>query len=98
VTGSRDRGLQPERTDLAWHRTTFSAAACSVLLLHTGVRTGSAWALAPGLLVAAVAAVTAWTGSRERGRTSRGHPRRRLLLLIGMAMTAACLSASALLG
>ncbi|WNI14866.1 DUF202 domain-containing protein [Actinacidiphila sp. ITFR-21] len=36
----RDPGLQPERTQLAWRRTTLSCAVAAVLALRQALRTG----------------------------------------------------------
>ena len=67
-----DRGLQPERTALAWQRTGLSAAVAAALLLRSGLLDGSAFALAAaGSALAAF--VLAWLTGR-RARTS-GTPR-----------------------
>lgn len=92
MTGSRDPGLQPERTELAWRRTALSAAACSALLLHTAARSGWGFGVIPGVLTAVVALAVAVAGRRR----SRGGGR--LHLLIGVVLTIACLSATTLLG
>ncbi|MEU9478358.1 DUF202 domain-containing protein [Streptomyces sp. NPDC048191] len=39
-TGGRDPGLQPERTRLAWRRTTLSAGVAAVLALKTALHGG----------------------------------------------------------
>lgn len=94
MTGPRDPGLQPERTDLAWRRTALSAAACSAFLLHTAARNGWGWAVVPGLLVAVVTAVTTWARLRGRRRWPHGGGLGRLPLVIGFLVTLACLSAA----
>lgn len=54
-----DRGLQPERTALAWQRTGLSAAVVAVLLLRTGVVQDSPWEIAGGACAAAVVLLSA---------------------------------------
>lgn len=42
AAGDRDPGLQPERTRLAWRRTTLSCAAATVLAARQVLRSGPA--------------------------------------------------------
>ena len=59
-----DRGLQPERTTLAWQRTSISFLAAALLFLR--------WAATHGPVVTGVvllaALVSAWTFARTRAR------------------------------
>ncbi|MFK4103742.1 DUF202 domain-containing protein [Streptomyces sp. NPDC019531] len=54
----RDPGLQPERTRLAWRRTTLSGTACAVLAVKTALHGGPT----PAGLVACALCCTLWLG------------------------------------
>lgn len=54
-----DRGLQPERTALAWQRTGLSAAVAAVLLVRTGIVQDSGWEIAGGAFAAIVVPLSA---------------------------------------
>ncbi|PKW06793.1 protein of unknown function [Streptomyces sp. 1222.5] len=73
-TAGRDPGLQPERTRLAWRRTTLSAAVAAVLAVRTALRDGSATGVVMGAVCCAL-----WLGflgvAHHRIRTlSAGTP------------------------
>ncbi|WP_236796219.1 DUF202 domain-containing protein [Amycolatopsis sp. GM8] len=51
---TRDPGLQPERTTLAWQRTGLSAAVVAVLLIRSGIVGGSPLEIAAGACAAFV--------------------------------------------
>ncbi|MFF0752151.1 DUF202 domain-containing protein [Streptomyces sp. NPDC004267] len=55
---ARDPGLQPERTRLAWRRTTLSATVCAVLAGKQAIHGG---ATASGLVAACLSALV-WIG------------------------------------
>ncbi|WP_329791464.1 DUF202 domain-containing protein [Lentzea sp. DG1S-22] len=88
---NRDAGLQPERTSFAWHRTALSAAACSLLLVGVAARHGWGVATLPAACTATVSAALALLG--RRGRLS---PRPRVLLVLAVLVTGACVSAAPL--
>lgn len=79
---TRDPGLQPERTALAWQRTGLSAGVVAILLLRIGVVHEAPLELVAGGLALAVGVFGWLIGSRRP--ENRGAPRRVLL-----AMTAA---------
>lgn len=54
----RDPGLQPERTRLAWRRTTLSATVVALLAVRQGLHGG----VTPAGLVAVALSALAWVG------------------------------------
>ncbi|MEU3716263.1 DUF202 domain-containing protein [Streptomyces californicus] len=54
----RDPGLQPERTRLAWRRTTLSATVVALLAVRQALHSGAT----PGALVAVALSTLAWLG------------------------------------
>jgi uncharacterized membrane protein YidH (DUF202 family) len=54
----RDPGLQPERTALAWHRTSLGTVVLAALLIRNGMNSSAPLLLAAGLCCAAVAVTT----------------------------------------
>jgi uncharacterized membrane protein YidH (DUF202 family) len=66
MSGLRDPGAQPERTALAWHRTTLTLIVAGLLCIR----------LAPSTATAAVAAATVCGAiSLQLRRTLKRHPR-----------------------
>jgi uncharacterized membrane protein YidH (DUF202 family) len=53
-----DRGLQAERTRLAWSRTALAFAAVGALMLHSGMSTGESRDAVPGVIALCSAAAT----------------------------------------
>ncbi|MFH8801723.1 DUF202 domain-containing protein [Streptomyces sp. NPDC017936] len=58
MSGERDPGLQPERTRLAWRRTTLSGTVAAVLAVRTALHGGASPA---GVLVCALCCAL-WLG------------------------------------
>ncbi|CAG7657215.1 DUF202 domain-containing protein [Actinacidiphila bryophytorum] len=65
VETDRDPGLQPERTRLAWRRTTLSCAVTAVLAGRQVLHTGGASAALAASLAALVFLVFLWLAHRR---------------------------------
>ncbi|MGW5383598.1 DUF202 domain-containing protein [Nocardia sp. NPDC003963] len=69
-TSNRDTGLQAERTELSWRRTSLSALCVAGLLLHESVERGWGTTAAVPALAAATMLLLSGIG-RWRGRALR---------------------------
>ncbi|MYV62106.1 DUF202 domain-containing protein, partial [Streptomyces sp. SID4931] len=58
ATADRDPGLQPERTRLAWRRTTLTATVVALLAGRQALHSGAT----PAALVAVALSALAWLG------------------------------------
>lgn len=87
--GDRDPGLQPERTRLAWRRTTLSCTVVALLAGRQAVRTGPS----ATVLVAVSVSMLAWLGflGVAHSRVTRMRTARpRTLAPRGALTTVAC--------
>jgi hypothetical protein len=93
----RDPGLQPERTRLAWRRTTLSCAVTAVLALRQVLREdgGTAGIMAVVITAAVFLGFLALAQARIQ---SLGAPRPPVLAAGAAAATVVCTTALALLG
>ncbi|GAA2028962.1 hypothetical protein GCM10009819_10860 [Agromyces tropicus] len=94
----RDPGLQPERTALAWSRTSFAIAVNGLLVLREGVLSERTTLVAASVVILVGSAVILGVGwQRRRALDAAGTP---LPLPLPMAWTAlgatllACLAAA----
>lgn len=88
-----DRGLQAERTRLAWSRTALSFSAVGALLLHNGITTGDQLRWVPGILGLCSAAATYLLGVGRYHATNRNVPRERSMTSVGAIRTLTALTA-----
>ncbi|MFI0506615.1 DUF202 domain-containing protein [Streptomyces albogriseolus] len=78
MPGERDPGLQPERTRLAWRRTTLASTVVAVLAGKAGLAGGTS----AGVLAAGAVCCAGWVGvlavtqRRIRGLAEGGEPER----------------------
>jgi uncharacterized membrane protein YidH (DUF202 family) len=87
-----DRGLQAERTRLAWSRTALSFSAVGALLLHNGITSGDRLRWVPGLIGLSCAAATYLLGVVRYHDTNRKVPRAQSMTSVGAARTLTALT------
>jgi uncharacterized membrane protein YidH (DUF202 family) len=88
-----DRGLQAERTRLAWSRTALSFGAVGALMLHAGISTGNRLQEVPGLIALCSAAATYLLGVSRYHATTRKVPRGQPMTSAGAVRTLTALAA-----
>jgi uncharacterized membrane protein YidH (DUF202 family) len=88
-----DRGLQAERTRLAWSRTALSFAAVGALLLHNGLTTGDPMHGLPGVIALSSAAATYLLGVGRYHATNRRVPRGQSMTSVGSVRAITALTA-----
>lgn len=96
VETDRDPGLQPERTRLAWRRTTLSCAVAAVLAGRQALHGGSAFAALAVGLAALVFLVFLWLAHRRM--LQLGAPRPPLLPAASALAVVGCMVALAVFG
>ena len=87
-----DRGLQAERTRLAWSRTALSFSAVGALLLHNGVTTGDRLRWVPGIIGLSCAAATYLLGVIRYHATNRKVAREQSMTSAGAVRTVTVLT------
>jgi uncharacterized membrane protein YidH (DUF202 family) len=88
-----DRGLQAERTRLAWSRTALAFGAVGALMLHSGMSTGDRLHELPGLVGLGSAAATYLLGVIRYDATTRKVPRGQPMTSAGSVRTLTALTA-----
>ncbi|MDX6763487.1 MULTISPECIES: DUF202 domain-containing protein [Streptomyces] len=71
----RDAGLQPERTRLAWRRTTLASSVVAVLALRQALRgSGSSAEVAGAAVIVLLWLAFLWVAHRRIGALATGRP------------------------
>lgn len=93
---TRDPGLQPERTSLAWRRTAFAMLVVSLLLVRDALQTHSAWLGATVVILIAASSLLAMIGSlRMRSLHTCGTAGAPHAALTAFTAAVVCLAATA---
>ena len=98
MTGTPDRGAQPERTALAWRRTALSVAASSVVAARLSAPSLGVVAVAVGVLGAGLATAVWWSADRRYLPTRRSLDERRPLGTVTGIPLAALATAAVVVG
>lgn len=97
----RDSGLQPERTDLAWSRTSLLALLTATLSIRVGISTSAITHIVAALLLAALAGAMWHRGKRRSRYTSAEEvvtrKSRRLLIATSVVIAIASIIHSSLI-
>jgi uncharacterized membrane protein YidH (DUF202 family) len=88
-----DRGLQAERTRLAWSRTALSFAAVGALMLHSGMSKGDRLDELPGVIALCSAAATYLLGVGRYHTTNHNVARDLPMTSAGSVRTLTALTA-----
>lgn len=91
-------GLQPERTDLAWHRTALAAGFSALLLLRRAATAHWGVLVVPAVLAATLAITLAVSGELRKRRLQGRQEPVSPVLLGGIAILTAITTVAALFG
>ncbi|MFJ9551680.1 DUF202 domain-containing protein [Streptomyces erythrochromogenes] len=98
----RDAGLQPERTRLAWRRTTLASSVVAVLALRQALRgSGAATEVAGAAVIALIWLAFLWVAHRRIRALATGRPRvlgaRSALAAVGCTVALAAFAVAVIL-
>lgn len=100
MMATRDPGLQPERTSLAWRRTALAVVFNAILLLRAGLQEQGPHLLALGVILCIGAAAMMNASARrdvELRATARAPTATRMLLVSSLVVLASIGAASVIL-